>query len=193
MTSPRLQVAPSSSSQHDQAVDKTRSSLARIEAMIAKTTAASRKYMPYWEKKKRRGSAPANKTKKQEPSSSTHRRRRASTSTPKSPEVETPTTSPKPLQKKSTWQIHSKTEWSPLPASPKLSAKSHTQPNEKIQVKSPLSSITDTSSSKNNDEFIIVVQMAPHVPSKNNQEEERLVAPNKDVTKLRILIFLNGF
>mmetsp|Transcript_2079 Transcript_2079/g.4049 ORF Transcript_2079/g.4049 Transcript_2079/m.4049 type:complete len:463 (+) Transcript_2079:89-1477(+) len=181
------------SSSHHRAADKTRNSLARIEAMIAKTTAASRKYMPSWEKKLKRpsisktattttsssSSSSSTNTKSKAPSSSSSHHRRRSSATPKCTpkQVETPQSK---APQKSTWQIHSKTEWSPLPPNPKLSGKSHTQQNssfslfpnnikdnEKTKVNSPLSSSTHSEN-----EFLVVVQTATRVPSSSSNKKE---------------------
>lgn len=136
--------------QHDNAMDRTRNSLARIEAMIANTAAASRKYLPAWEKPQTSPVSPASSSGSYKPS------------LPK----KNPTRRSEKARPASTWKLHSKTEWSPLPASPKLSGKSFTQTNGVAVPSKTDKSTRDEKTfvapaSSSDDNVVIVVQTAP--------------------------------
>ena len=97
------------SDQHRQHVDKATTSLARMEAIMAKSIAATRKFLPSWER------GPAVPHRSVDEVSATNTRSKTTTTT---------------KTRRSHQTLKSKTEWTPLLAGHKLSGRSHTQPTK---------------------------------------------------------------
>ena len=133
-TIPSSTMATKHAIQHDVQVDKSAGSLARIEALMAKSLAASRKYLPSWER---------SNSKKGLDASSTHSYRSVGPKKPSSPTRSKATIASKcnvknqgknrqnGKQQQQGQPLQNKTEWKPIPASSKLSGRSATQSSNK--------------------------------------------------------------
>lgn len=119
--------------QHATQADKTAKSLAKIEALMAKSLAVSRRYIPSWERNSNKKSmvedcgthANSSKQKQQVSKRSSVKKETSTkkTKTTSSTRSNSISNNNKPAKQP---LVQNKTEWKPMPASPKLSSKSAT-------------------------------------------------------------------